>query len=102
MARERDGAARRPLADAFDPADQPAMAAIGAKLEGKTGRQKNPHPPDSLAWASWICVRLGGWNCCCSKPGPITVHRGLLQLRTLLRGWNLKPDVCIEKGQARP
>ena len=93
MVRERDGAARRPLTDAFDPADQPAMAAIGADLEGKTERQKNPHPPDSLAWASWICARLGGWNCYYSKPGPITIHRGLVQLRTMLHGWNLGRDV---------
>lgn len=93
MVRERDGTARRPLADAFDPADQPGMAAIGASLEGRTERQKNPHPPDTLAWASWICARLGGWNCYYDKPGPITIHRGLLQLRTMLHGWRLKRDV---------
>ena len=93
MVRERDGVARRPLTDAFDPADQPAMAAISATLEGKTERQKNPHPPNSLAWASWICARLGGWNCYYGKPGPITIHNGLLRLRALLYGWKLRGDV---------
>jgi hypothetical protein len=92
MVRERDGVAQRPLADAFDPADQPAMAAINATLQGKTERQKNPHPPDSLAWASWICARLGGWNCYYGKPGPITIHNGLLRLRALLYGWKLRGD----------
>lgn len=93
MVRERDGAARRPLTDAFNPADQPAMAAINATLEGNTERQKNPHPPDSLAWASWICARLGGWNCYYGKPGPITIHNGLLRLRALLQGWKLRGRV---------
>ncbi len=90
MVRERDAAARQPLADVFDPADQPAMAAICAKLEGKTTKQKNPHPPDTLAWASWICARLGGWNGYYGKPGPIVIHSGLIRLRTMLHGWNLR------------
>jgi hypothetical protein len=93
MVRERDGAAKQPLADAFDPADQPAMAAVCADLEGKTERQKNPHPPDSLAWAAWICARLGGWNAYYGKPGPITIYNGLIQLQTLLYGWSLRNDV---------
>jgi hypothetical protein len=29
----------------IDPASLPAAEAIGAALEGKTERQKNPHPP---------------------------------------------------------
>ncbi len=31
-------------------------------LEGKTERQKNPHPRGSLAYAAWVCARLGGWT----------------------------------------
>ncbi len=88
--RERDGGARQPLADAFNPADQPAMAAICAGLEGKAERQKYPYPPDPVAWAAWICARLGGWNGYYGKPGPITIHNGLLRLRTMLHGWNLR------------
>jgi hypothetical protein len=84
MVRERDGAAQRPLTDVFDAAEQPAMATICASLEGSTARQKNPHPPDSLAWATWICARLGGWTGYYGKPGPITVHRGKLRLMDML------------------
>ena len=89
MVRERDGAAGQKLTDAFDPAEQPAMAAICAKLEGKTERQKNPHPSDTLAWATWICARLGGWTGYYGKPGPIAIHSGLLQLQAMLHGWTL-------------
>jgi integrase/recombinase XerD len=32
--------------------------AIGPTLAGKTDRQKNPHPPRSLAWLAWIVARL--------------------------------------------
>ncbi len=90
MVRERDGAAKRPLTDVFDPTTQPALGAICASLEGKTAKQKNPHPPHSLAWATWICARLGGWTGYYGKPGPITIHNGLLRLQTMLHGWTLR------------
>ena len=90
MVRERDGAAGRPMTDVFEPTTQPAMDAICASLEGKTAKQKNPYPPHSLAWATWICARLGGWTGYYGKPGPITIRNGLLQLRTLLHGWTLR------------
>ena len=87
--RERDHAAGRLLTDTFDAADQPAMAAIGARLEGKTARQKNPHPPHSLAWAAWLCAGPGGWTGYYGKPGPITIHRGRLRLLHMLHGWKI-------------
>lgn len=90
MVRERDGQTGQKSADAFDTADQPALAAICKKMEGKTERQKNPHPPDSMAWVTWICARLGGWNCYYGKPGPIVIHDGLLKLLTMIQGWNLR------------
>ena len=88
--RDRDGTAKRPITDVFDAADQPAIAAISDSLEGKTQRQKNPHPPGSLAFATWVCARLGGWTGCYGKPAPITVRNGLLQLRAIQRGYKLR------------
>jgi len=90
MVRERDGAAQRPLTDAFDPADQPAIEAVSKTLEGKTARQKNPHPPGTLAHVTWVCARLGGWTGYYGKPGPITIHHGLLRLRQMLDGWAIR------------
>lgn len=89
MVRERDGLAGRPMQDSFDTADLPMLKAVCTTLEGKTERQKNPHPPGSLAYAAWVCARLGGWNCYYGKPGPIVIYNGLIQLRSIQRGWNL-------------
>ena len=68
-----------PWANICTHADIPLIEAFSAKLEGKTQKQKNPHPKGSLAFAAWVCARLGGWNCYYGKPGPIT----------LLKGWNI-------------
>ena len=93
MVRERDGAAARPLQDALDPEDQPALEAICQSLEGKTEKQKNPHPKGSLAYASWVCARLGGWTGYYGKPGPIVMMHGLQSLKAMLHGWRLRHDV---------
>src|SRR6202034_2172907 len=53
MLHERDGLAGRPMTDVFDAADQPVIEAIGSTLEGRTARQRNPHPLGSLAYATW-------------------------------------------------
>src|SRR5689334_8148894 len=71
MVRDRDGTAARPLEDVFETADQPALEAVCATLEGKTERQKNPHPKATLAYATWVCARLGGWTGYYGKPGTV-------------------------------
>ena len=68
----------RPLIDVFEPEDRPLLEAHCAKLEGKTPRQKNPHPPASLAYAAWVLGRLGGWTGYYGKVGPIVMLRGWL------------------------
>ncbi|GAB3382241.1 hypothetical protein GCM10027514_22150 [Azotobacter armeniacus] len=64
---------------------------IGPRQEGRTTRQKNPHPPGSLAWASWIIARLGGWKGYASerKPGPVILFHGLQTFANIHRGWAL-------------
>jgi Transposase DDE domain len=93
MLRDRDGEAGRTLADVFDPTDKPALEAIGRSLEGKTARQRNPHPPGSLAYATWVCARLAGWYGYYGKPGPIVIAEGYKQLKAMLAGWRLARDV---------
>jgi hypothetical protein len=89
MLRDRDGQAQRPAEDLFDPAEQPAIQAICHSLEGKTPRQKNPHPRGSLASVTWLCARLGGWTGYYGKPGPIVLLRGYQRLRTMLQAWQI-------------
>jgi hypothetical protein len=93
MVRERDGTAGRPLEDALDPEDRPAIEAICQTLEGKTDRQKNPHASGSLAYATWVCARLGGWTGYYGKPGPIVILQGLLALTAMLSGWRIARNV---------
>lgn len=93
MVRERDGAAGRPVEDVLDPDERPALEAICRSLEGKTQRQKNPHPSGSLAYASWVCARLGGWTGYYGKPGPIVILQGLITLKTMLAGWKIARNV---------
>jgi hypothetical protein len=81
----RDGAPPnkplRPVTDAFEASDMPLLKAFTKELEGKTERQKNPHPEGSLAYASWVCARLGGWTGYYGKPGPAVMLQGWLQFQ---------------------
>ena len=89
LVRERDGGAGRPLTDVLAATDQPALEAVCATLEGKTERQKNPHPRGSLAYAAWVCARLGGWTGYYGRPGPVVTLNGLLRFRAIQHGWTL-------------
>ena len=64
---------------AFDSDDQPVLEAICKDYEGKnpTPRQTNSHSPDTLAFATWVIARLGGWTGYYGKPGAQTLSRGL-------------------------
>lgn len=90
LVRERDGIARRPLEDALDVNDAPLLETVSASLEGKTARQKNPHPKGSLAFAAWVFARLGGWTGYYGKPGPIVMLHGLLRFQGIKHGWHLR------------
>jgi hypothetical protein len=79
----------RPASDAFEPGDIPLLEACCAQLEGKTQRQKNPHPRGSLAYAAWVCARLGGWTGYYGKPGPIVMREGWLEFQARKRGADL-------------
>lgn len=89
----RNGQAGQSMADAIDPAHEPALTALNSRLEGRTEKLKNPHPQASLAWFAWIVGRLGGWSGYTSrgyKPaGPKTIARGLSRLDTFLKGWDM-------------
>src|SRR5271165_2197632 len=63
LTQERDGNARLPASTVFSTPEIETLAALSPSLEGNTERQRNPHLFPSLAAASWVIARLGGWNC---------------------------------------
>ena len=93
LVQDRDGAGKRPLQDVFEAQDQPVLEAVSASLEGKTEKQKNPHPKGSLAFAAWVCARLGGWTGYYGKPGPVVMLRGLYQFRSIQLGYGIAGNV---------
>lgn len=90
LVKARDGTTDQGLADAFDPADQAILEALSAQLEGKTARQKNPHLRGSLAFASWVIGRLGGWTGYYGKPGPRIMRQGLDDFQRIKYGTTLR------------
>jgi hypothetical protein len=87
----RDGATRQPVSDGFNETEVRVLRRIEQNLPGKTAKQLNPHPPDSLAWAAWIIARRGGWTGYASQkpPGPKTIHLGLTDFQAMAQGWLL-------------
>lgn len=96
LVQARDGHDHQPARIAFDAEEVVTLAAFNRNLEAKSKRLRNPHPPDSLAWAAWIIARLGGWDGYPSSkpPGPITMKHGLEYFHAAAAGWSLR-DVCM-------
>ena len=90
----RDGSPR-PATDIVDATLLAPLAAVSRSLEGRTARQKNPHPPTSLAFLAWIVARLGGWNCYYKPPGPKTMRDGWTRLAAMLHGYALATSEAL-------
>jgi DDE family transposase len=80
-----------PASRVFAPDEISVLEPLIRKLEGKTAKQKNPHPKGSLAWAAWGVARLGGWNGYAKErpPGPVTFARGLRRFHAIAEGFAL-------------
>lgn len=87
----RDGQSKQPAGDVFDDDEIVVLGQLQGKLEGKTIKQKNPYLINSMAWASWVIARLGGWMGYASeaKPGPVTMLHGLQRFDSMVQGWKL-------------
>ena len=79
----------------FDEKEIQCLTAINPKMEGRTDKQKNPYKHRSLAWASWIMARVGGWKGYQSQrpPGITTWFTGLKKFYSVFEGWSLQIDV---------
>lgn len=71
------------------------LSAICKKYEGKTEKQKNKYQEGTLAWASWIIGRVGGWKGYESeaKPGIKTMRDGLIAFYRMYDGFMLS-KIC--------
>lgn len=83
LVQARHGRDTQPASLAFTQHEIKLITILNQQMQGNTARQKNPHPPNSLAWAAWVIAKLGGWHQYEAKPpGPITFHNGLTAFRT--------------------
>ncbi|MDY0978233.1 IS4 family transposase, partial [Massilia sp. CFBP9012] len=87
----RDGNTSQSASDAFDEDEITVLGRLQGKLEGRTERMKNPYVARSLAWATWIIARLGGWTGYAkeARAGPITMRHGLERFGSMMQGWKL-------------
>ena len=99
LTQERDGKHPLPGSTVFTAPEMDTIEALVPTLEANTDRQKNPHSARSLAQASWVIARLGGWNCYYKPPGPITFRRGMERFYAIHHGrlleMRLQRDVRI-------
>ena len=97
----RQGGADCPaITTLFAPAERKVLARLNQYYRGSTPAQQNPHPATSLAWASWVIARLGGWKGYArGRPaGPQTMARGLERFYLMCRYEGLCGD---ETGSGR-
>lgn len=90
LVKARDGTTHQALTDSFAQGEQRLLEAVSSQLEGKTALQKNPHPKGTLAFASWVIARLGGWTGYYGKPGPKVMRIGLEAFQRIRFGATLR------------
>lgn len=81
----------QPATVVFSETQQACLSQLAPTLNGRTAKQQNPYPPPTLAWATWLIARLGGWSGLQSQrpPGIGTLFKGLRHFDALCRGWSL-------------
>lgn len=91
LIKARDNPLAAPITSVFDAQDCQIIGAVNADYEGPAPRprQKNPHPKQSLAYATWVIGRLGGWTGYYDKPGPKTLSRGMQAFERIKQGTKL-------------
>jgi len=80
-----------PASRVFSQEQIEVLRALQKKLQGRTLKQQNPYPIDSLTWAGWTIARLGGWTGYQSDKsrGPITMRDGLERFNAMVDGYRL-------------
>jgi hypothetical protein len=99
LVQARDGKTDQDIQSVFDECEIQAIQLLNTQLEGKTEKQKNPHPPKSLAFAAWVIARLGGWKPFATPkpPGPITILNGFTIFHNMMIGFRLKLEPICQR-----
>ncbi|MDZ8140751.1 MAG: hypothetical protein RM049_36590 [Nostoc sp. DedQUE04] len=86
-----------PATLAFCELQQQCLSNLAPTIDGKTQKQKNPYPLNSLPRTTWIMQRLGGWSGYSSQkpPGITTLVRGLYELESTFFVWKLALDILV-------
>lgn len=81
----------QPASVVFSQSEQQCLSDLAPTLDGRTRKQQNPYPLNTLAWASWVIARLGGWSGLQSQrpPGSRTLFNGLKRFEGIFQGWAL-------------
>jgi hypothetical protein len=90
------GTQEPPASRVFDAEQIEVLRALQKTLQGRTAKQQNPYPADSLAWAAWTIGRLGGWTGYETDRsiGPITMRDGIERFNGIADGYRLAKNVC--------
>lgn len=83
----------------FDQQSETLIEKLIPQWEGKTEKQKNPYKKRTLARASWLIARLGGWKGYSkeSPPGVKTFSIGLKRFEDMLSMYQIMiKDVCTD------
>jgi hypothetical protein len=99
MSLARDGRVNDDVKKYFSKQDIIVLGLLNDQLKGTTKKQQNPFPRQTLAWATWLIARLGGYGGYSSQspPGPKTFIWGLQKLFQIKIGYYLsQKDVYKE------
>lgn len=96
----RDSDLSQGVESTFSGEEVAVLQALSPTLEGRTETLKNPHPVWDLKFALWVIARLGGWSGYAkqTRPGAITLHRGLLKFNQLVEGFRIAQSIHQRAG----
>lgn len=97
LLRARQGQTEQPLSAVFGQHEQVFLQRLSPALEGRTSKQKNPYPVQSLAFGAWVVARLAGWSGYQSQrpPGPTDFFEGMQRFYDQWQGFLLIEHNCV-------
>jgi hypothetical protein len=86
----------QPVASTFTPEQMACIHQLNKQYEGKTLKQQNPYPADSLQYCYWVIARLGGWKPHEKQAGVVCLMRGYNRFQQLFQGWRLAKEALYK------